>query len=224
MAAWAERRGFDATVVERRFGVNLTVADDEPRVAWCGVDNAAARAALEDVGFERVIEAGLGRGTEEYLALQMHTMPSTRPARARWGGAAGAGAAPASRTDALPAYRDLAARGLDACGLTSLAGRSVGASFVGVTAAALVVAETLRLALGAPTYGVIDASLRALDRRRTVRRDESKEPFNPGVTRAAPDGERMRTSIGRDDTTAGRTEPDSAWESAEQLPDGGRTR
>ena len=75
MALWCEARGFRTSIVERRFAANFRVAGDEPSVALCGVDNALARADLEDVGFSRVIEAGLGAGTQEYLAFQVHTFP-----------------------------------------------------------------------------------------------------------------------------------------------------
>ena len=71
MAHWCEERGFQTELVERQFGANMRVDNDEPHVALCGVDNALARAALEDVGFRRVVEAGLGKGLHEYLAYQI---------------------------------------------------------------------------------------------------------------------------------------------------------
>jgi hypothetical protein len=184
MAAWAERRGFNTTIVERRFAPDFRVSGEEPRVALCGVDNPLARAAIEDVGFDRVIEAGLGKGTREYLAMQVHTFPSYgRGARARWGGEI----ADSSDTAALlvnPAYRSLGSEGLDECGLTTLAGRSVGASFVGTAAATLVIAECLRVALGEPTHAIMDMTLRAIPRRRVVINVAEPAAFNPGLTRA----------------------------------------
>lgn len=63
MARWCEERGFRTAIVERRFNEKCWVNDDEPHVALCGVENPMARAALEQVGFRRVIEAGLGWGT-----------------------------------------------------------------------------------------------------------------------------------------------------------------
>ena len=77
MALWCESRGFRTSIMERRFAGDFRVREAEPRVALCGVDNALARADLEDVGFGRVIEAGLGAGTQEYLAFQVHTFPGT---------------------------------------------------------------------------------------------------------------------------------------------------
>ena len=184
MARWCEERGFRTTIVERRFAADFTVAPDEPTVVLCGVDNALARAALEEVGFARVIETGLGGGTTEYLAFQLHTFPASRTARERWG--AGGGGAPAPGLLDQPAYRALAAGGLDACGLTQLAGRTVGAPFVGAVVAALTIAEVLRLVVGGPRYAVIDGTLRNVAQRQAIAGGDDA-PFNPGSTEATSD-------------------------------------
>ena len=181
MALWCESRGFRTSIVERRFADDFRVAGDEPRVGLCGVDNAPARADLEDVGFDRVIEAGLGAGTQEYLAFQTHTFPAQRSARNRWGTQ---GHPLDSGTIAKnPAYRRLAQHGLDDCGITTLAGRTVGASFVGAVTAAVVVAELLRMGLGGHRYEVVDGSLRSPELRQAVVCTEGA-PFNPGTTPA----------------------------------------
>jgi hypothetical protein len=65
MAKWCEQRGFRTVITERRFDERFSVATHEPRVAVCGVDNPLARAALEGVGFDRIVEAGLGAGATE---------------------------------------------------------------------------------------------------------------------------------------------------------------
>lgn len=157
LAAWAEARGFRTVIHERRFAADFRRAGDEPALALCGVDNAEARAALEDVGFARVIEAGLGAGFDQYLAFQIHTFPGPLVARDRWGG--GEEDIRAER-DLPQAYRALAVEGLDLCGMTTLAGRAVGASFVGVATSALVIAEAVRTAIGEAPHSVIDGSLR----------------------------------------------------------------
>jgi len=182
MADWCEERGFRTRIQERRFAANLLIDDEEPRVALCGVDNEAARAALEEVGFAQVIEAGLGLGTEEYLAFQMHCFPSSRPARQRW--SISSGGRVLSSVIEQPAYKTLAAEGVDQCGLTTLAGRSVGAAFVGAAASSLVVAELLRMCLGERRYEVIDASLRSPEHRVAFVSEILAEPFNPGLTEA----------------------------------------
>ena len=55
-ARWAGRRGFRTAIVECHFRSDFRVAADDPDDALCGVDNALARAALEDVGFGRIQE------------------------------------------------------------------------------------------------------------------------------------------------------------------------
>lgn len=181
MAAWCEERGFHTVLQERHFADNFHVASDEPHVALCGVDNALARAPLEDVGFSRIIEAGLGAGPQDFLAFQVHTFPASTTARTKWGRGDKAPATEALM--AQPAYRALADEGLDECGLTTLAGRTVGAPFVGAATAAVAIAEVLRMVLGEHRYEVVDASLRVLDYRQVIR-SNADEPFNPGATAA----------------------------------------
>ena len=177
MADWAEQRGFKTTIVERQFNSNFQVNNDEPRFALCGVDNELARSSLEDVGFVKVIEAGLGGGTSDFLGFRTHVFPGARKARDVWNQAT---TNSEIRTD-LPAYEKLAASGLTHCGLTQLAGRTVGAPFVGATAAAIVIGEALRTINGAHSYDLIDGHLRDL-KHLTVVDAEDGPPLNPGAT------------------------------------------
>jgi len=86
----------------------------------------------------------------------------------------------------MPGYVALAADGMDECGLTLLAGRSMGASFVGVAVSALVIAEVLRMLAQGPQYGIIDGTLRTLAHR-TALPSPSPAPgaWNPGYCLAA---------------------------------------
>ncbi len=183
MATWCEARGFRTAIYERRFGLDFKVIGEEPSLALCGVDNALARAALEEVGFERVIEAGLGAGSSEYLAFQMHTFPGPQRARERWGTSGDATGDNASETLIdRPAYRALLGKGADRCGLVTLADRTVGASFVGAAVSALVIGEVLRLLAGGSSCGLIDGSLRSPTDVRVIAGDS--QPYNPGFTLA----------------------------------------
>lgn len=182
MAEWCEQRGFHTRINERRFADNFEIDEEEPQIALCGVDNESARAALEDVGFAQIIEAGLGRGTEEYLAFQIHCFPAQRSARERW--ATSDSVQFSELHISQPAYESLAAEGMDKCGLTMLANRSVGASFVGAFTATLVISELLRMALGEHRYGVIDGSLRSPESFEFIRSASLFDPFNPGITEA----------------------------------------
>ncbi|MGH9947632.1 MAG: ThiF family adenylyltransferase [Pyrinomonadaceae bacterium] len=184
MAAWAEGRGFTTMVVERLFANDFKINSDEPRLAICGIDNAIARRVVEDVGFDHVIEAGLGKGGEEYLAFQMHTFPGGKKAANTWTEFVKAPPdAEQAVPPSVPAYNALATSGFDNCGLTLLANRSVGAAFVGLFTSTLVIAEVLRRLAGGRAYDVIDGSLRDLSALTAVEKGKVGT-FNPGYTHA----------------------------------------
>lgn len=184
MAGWCEARGFCTDLVERRFATGFHVLPDEPQVCLFGVDNPAARRDLEDVGFRRVIEAGLGAGTTEYLAFQIHTFPGPRQAREKWA-AAGIPTLPSSPLTTLPAYQALKSAGdLDECGLERLAGRTIGVPFVGLATSTLVVAELLRELHGGPRFGLIDGTLACAGSVHAVVDFESDGAWYPRTTAA----------------------------------------
>jgi hypothetical protein len=167
MAAWCERRGFRAHMIERRFAGDLRVGGDDPRIAICVVDNAIARASIEEVGFDRVLEAGLGASGNEYLSFQVHAFPGLSRAREKWSGTGGMADHTVSGTPADPAhpkgaYRSLLESGeIDECGITMLAGKAVGASFVGAAVAAIVVSELFRMGISDDRYALLDGTLRS---------------------------------------------------------------
>jgi len=179
MAAWAEARGFKTALIERPFAANFKVDACEPPVALIGVDNALARQAVEAVGFERIIEAGLGRGPQDFLGIDLHTFPASKPAREVW-----QETAIAEGDIAQPAYAALLDQSKDRCGIVRLAGRSIGAPFVGAVAASLVVAELVRLCLGGCRYEFVSLHLRELAGRTAVQ-GKAWEPHNPGSIKLA---------------------------------------
>ena len=167
-ASWAERLGFDCRLMEGRFGTWTARSDqaDDPTVALCGVDNAYARASLEDAGFSLVVEAGLGGGPDGYSNLSVHMFPSSRTARDVWGRVQETGSDD-ERLE-LPAYQAARLAGIDVCGLVTLASKTVGVPFVGLTAATLAVAELLRRLHGGEQADVMSVSLAAPDDREVV--------------------------------------------------------
>lgn len=179
MADWAEARGFRTAIVERSFAPDFRVDAREPAVALIGVDNALARQAAEDVGFSRIIEAGLGKGPQDFLGIDLHTFPASKAAREVW-----RETGPADSQIAQPAYQALLKQTGDRCGTIRLAGRSIGAPFVGAVASALVIAELLRLSAGDHRYEMIGCHLRDLEAR-TVVRGNPWPAFNPGSVAAA---------------------------------------
>lgn len=158
---WLERRGFEVRHEERRFGAWTRRHSLEPGAALCGVDNAVARAALEDAGFDIVVEAGLGGGTQGFRNFSLHCFPGPKRAGAIWAGAAAAATAP--DVSVMPAYQAMKEKGIDGCGLTQIASRTIGVPFVGLTAAILAVGELLRRLHGGGAMEVVSGSLMALD-------------------------------------------------------------
>lgn len=176
MAAWAEARGFNASIVERLFTADFRRHADEPAVALCGLDNALGRQALDQVGFDLIVEAGLGRGHQDFRRIRLHTLPGRREAAELW---------PIRPADEAaqrqPAYSRLRDDGvLDRCGITMLAGKAVGAPFVGAVAASLALSEILRLLHGAGVHQVIDVDMLALEERVACQNPRDFSTFNPG--------------------------------------------
>ena len=179
LANWADKRGFTTAIVERPFAADFRVGGRDPQVALVGVDNALARRSVEDVGFARVIEAGLGRGPQDYLGIDLHTFPASKPASEIW--------ADVSASDpeiSQPAYRAMLEASGDRCGIVRLAGRSIGAPFVGAAAGAIAVAELVRLSLGGPRHELVSCHLRDLQGRAIVS-GALWEAFNPGTVAIA---------------------------------------
>jgi hypothetical protein len=180
MATWAEARGFTTTIQERFFDGNAKRQKTEPAVALCGLDNAAGRRALDHADFDLVVEAGLGRGHRDFRAMRLHTLPGSRPAADMWRGIAAA-----EPISDRPAYARLLEDGeLDRCGMTLLAGKAVGAPFVGAVAAALALSEILRLLHGGPVHQLIDVDLMSLEHRTALKNRRDFSSLNPGFATA----------------------------------------
>jgi hypothetical protein len=156
---WLEARGFEVFLEERRFGACTRRHADEPGAALCGVDNALARAALEEAGFDLVVEAGLGAGPQAFRSISLHTFPASRSAASIWSRQA---ALAAETYEDQPAYRALQGAGMDPCGLAQLASRTVGVPFVGLIAGCLAIAELLRRLNGGDALEFVSGSAIAL--------------------------------------------------------------
>jgi hypothetical protein len=176
MAAWAERRGFQTAIYERLFDSSFRLQTSEPTVALCGLDNAAGRRVLDQVGFDLVVEAGLGRGYRDFRTMRLHCLPGPSPSAEMW-----KAAVPREKVEERPAYTRLLEDGsLDRCGMTLLAGKAVGAPFVGAVAASLALSEVIRLLHGGPVHQLIDLDLLSVEHRLAVPHPHNFCNLNPG--------------------------------------------
>ena len=152
---WLEARGFTTFLEERRFGSWTRRAKDEPGVALCGVDNANARAVLDQADFDLIVEAGLGGGPQAFRSIAIHTFPASRSPGDIW---AKQVAQATDNFESMPAYQALKRAGMDSCGLAQLASRTVGVPFVGLIAGCLAIAEILRRLNGGSTLEFLSTS------------------------------------------------------------------
>lgn len=176
MADWCTRRGFRSRLIERIFDSTFRRQFDEPTVALCGFDNLESRWAMENAGFSFIVEAGLGQGYQDFRSLRIHTLPTNRPFAEIW-------KAPATGDETPPptAYKKMLNDGvLDGCGITRLAGKAVGAPFVGCTAACLVLSEVLRQLHGGRMHDLIDLNLLDIEHRAVVKHPHDFSSRNPG--------------------------------------------
>ena len=138
VAGWLEARGFHTRITERLFTGDSSPQVGEPRILLGGVDNLEARQALEDPGFDLVVDAGLSPLGKSYDWLTIKTFTGTGRARTVF-------SEPTRGTEVsaleIEAYRAL---GLDECGVNELAGVAVGVPFVGLVASTLVLSEVIR--------------------------------------------------------------------------------
>jgi hypothetical protein len=172
MANWAEKRGFITAIQERLFDHTFIRQETEPTILLCGLDNALGRRALDDAGFQFVVEAGLGRGYQDFRTIRLHTLPGSRIASEIWKVIIPVDDSVSDRA----AYRRLLDDGsLDQCGVTLLAGKAVGAPFVGAVAACMVVS----------LHQLIDVDLQSIEHRVAVTQQRDFSAFNPGFTIAS---------------------------------------
>jgi hypothetical protein len=153
-----EQAGFDVVVLDRRLDHNSRILPEDVHVALLGVDSLKPRRLITDVGWKLAIDAGLGIGPADFNAILLRRFPAQVPSDQVAGWKADI---PEQRRAATPALTELARH--DLCGSVQLAGTAVGAAFVGVVAAATVVAQAARAGLVGDGFDVINLHLQSDD-------------------------------------------------------------
>jgi hypothetical protein len=183
------RLGFRTRIVERLFDATTrrrTVPPAEPGVLFTGFHDRADRRLLDDRGFDLTVDGGIGRG-RDYLAVRIHRFPSHLRADDVF-----VESAPDTGDGLLvqPAYQAALAERVAAghaeeearCGLIEVAGRTVGAAFVGAAAGTLVVADAIRELHGGRRYAMLDIDLRSPTHLQAVVDHGEGGAINPGYT------------------------------------------
>ncbi|HEY4267011.1 MAG TPA: hypothetical protein VGM94_02355 [Galbitalea sp.] len=157
VADYLDRSGFQSRIVERRMSSETVPRDVERgHVALIGVDNLLSRRLESQMGWHRVIDAGLGNKPATFTSISLHSFPGGRESNA-----VEAWKDDEFHPDSLPnspGFEDLS-KHFDECGVIVLAGKAVGVPFVGMTAAAMGVASAISEVLGGGTVDVVNFEL-----------------------------------------------------------------
>ena len=185
-----EALGFNTNITERYFDSATRRSVNEPSVALVGVDDPAPRRHLEGAGFDLIVDAGLGGGPRNYLDILIHSFPSGIEAADAF---LARDTQYASSLVDQPAYQDFhrrVRRTTDLtddeirCGIIEVAGRSIGAAFVGCVAATFVLSEVLRSLAGGPRIEVLGVTLRSPDKPQVSTNTLEGIATNPGFVEA----------------------------------------
>lgn len=159
VATALDSAGFTSRIVERRMDEHtLPASAEQGHVALIGVDNFEARRIESDMGWRRVIDAGLGAGSRNFTSISLHSFPGGRSSHEV--GVWANDVAPVDALPDVPGFDDLGKR-FEHCGVLQLAGKAVGVPFVGMTAAALAVAAGVREVNGGDSREVTNFDLRS---------------------------------------------------------------
>lgn len=165
-AEWLERRGFETRLIERPFDINTVRMVNEPRVALCGFDNPESRQILEDIGFELVVDAGLGSSIDHFDRIVLRTFPdASQKPRDIWARLV---------AEISPLDAALFEQHEGECGIVfqEIAGKAISSSFTGACASALVLSEVLKALHDGKRSEFITIQLRDLELPVSPFRDE----------------------------------------------------
>ncbi|MDI1233380.1 MAG: hypothetical protein PSX81_03750 [bacterium] len=161
-ANWLEERGFITSISERMFNSNTVRIEDEPFIALCGFDSGKSRLALENAGFDLVVEAGLGGRLSNFDTIVIHTFPNgSKQPNEIWTSDTAVNINPSL----LNAFE-----GNEICGILpiKIASKSISASFVGAFTGAIVIAELLKGLHGKKRIDKAVISMRNLDYKKII--------------------------------------------------------
>ena len=195
VSTFLEGRGFRPRVIERRFDEHTHPQEQEPRILLSGMDGTGPRHLLDQVGFDLVVDCGVGGTVANFDSITLNVLPNSQITAAElWPVRDEESAARRAReterlASARGVYRTVQER--QGCGHVELAGRSVAVPFVGALASALAISELLRRLMGAAQFDRIRLQLQSPGELSTStnggRRRRLRSPFQAAVT-AQPTG------------------------------------
>lgn len=138
---WGHARGFDIRRCDRWLDARQSQAGDEPTLALCGFDNFDARLLLDDVGFDVIVDSGLGRDAANFDRFRTTVLDSDHSAKRHFAG---------QEASAKASGRDYAKLlDTDACGTAIFESIAIAAPYVSAIAGAVAVARLIAICSGA---------------------------------------------------------------------------
>jgi len=142
-STWLECAGWETALIERRHRGELRPTADDPPFLLSGLDDLAPRRLLAEVGFDYMVDAGVGHGPGDFEGIEIRVIPKGNPVEGLWN--TSENETSKDRLLAGQAYQSLE-RQIGACGAFTIANASVAVPFVGAAAGALTIAQVMRLA------------------------------------------------------------------------------
>ena len=158
-ARWLDAAGWDTQLLERRNRGGERPTAEDPPFLLAGLDDVKPRRTLAGLGFDYMVDGGIGHGPGDFEGLQVRVVPKESDIDALWGAPE-----PAKSREPLlarEAYKALEQGKAGACGAYALAGASVAVPFVGAATGASASAQLVRLASGQPGGALVQMSLGA---------------------------------------------------------------
>jgi hypothetical protein len=165
--------GFDTILIERRMDEHQRHQLGEPRFALAGLDSKQARRPLSKVGWDLLVDAGIGAGAHDFTQIIVQRLSATRSSELVFAGD--------DDDDAIEVPEDTA----DPCGVVQAAGEAVGSAFVGAATAAISIAEAVRPLHGGPGHDILSVDLRDPAGLRAAEAGESSVRW-PRLAKARP--------------------------------------
>ena len=177
---WIERRGFAVRRVDRPLFDGLKLAGGEPRLCLSGFDKITPRRLLAEVGFEAIVDAGLGRTAHDFDKFRVNVFDAQHRIDDHFVGMVDSSPSP-NVPDGV-AYQMLEAD-IGRCGAAEIGHASIAVPYVSAVAGAIAVARAIAISSGLH-YAASEAQrVLAIERRlpRIVRSSEARGIGHSGI-------------------------------------------
>lgn len=174
---WLEHGGWRTELIERRHAGDIARTENDPPILLSGLDDVRPRRLLAGLGFDYMVDAGIGYGAGDFEGLQVRTIPAGAPIEGLWNEDAQSGNR--DRLIKSTVYQSLEQE-VGLCGTIAIADASVAVPFVGAATAALAIAQLARLGSMAPGVALLQLELSAPEMVIDGGRSASPESFLGG--------------------------------------------